>query len=55
MKLSRFFIDRPIFAIVISAVTVVLGAIAYLTLPVAQFPTVAPPTVVVQAQFPPQA
>ena len=52
MKLSRFFIDRPIFAIVISAVIVVLGAIAYLTLPVAQFPTVAPPTVVVQAQFP---
>ena len=52
MKLSRFFIDRPIFAIVISAVIVVLGGIAYFTLPVAQFPTIAPPTVVVQAQFP---
>jgi multidrug efflux pump subunit AcrB len=52
MKFSRFFIDRPIFAIVISVVTVVLGAIAYITLPVAQFPSIAPPTVVVQAQFP---
>src|SRR6516164_787775 len=52
MKFSRFFIDRPIFAIVISVVTVVLGGIAYFILPVAQFPTIAPPTVVVQAQFP---
>ena len=52
MKYSRFFIDRPIFAIVISVITVVLGGIAYFILPVAQFPTIAPPTVVVQAQFP---
>jgi multidrug efflux pump subunit AcrB len=52
MKFSRFFIDRPIFAIVISVITVVLGGIAYFILPVAQFPTIAPPTVVVQAQFP---
>src|SRR5215813_3680430 len=52
MKFSRFFIDRPIFAIVISVVTVVLGGIAYFILPVAQFPTIAPPTVVVQAQYP---
>jgi multidrug efflux pump subunit AcrB len=35
MKLSHFFIDRPIFAIVISIVTVLLGAIAYTFLPVA--------------------
>src|SRR5260221_8304400 len=52
MKLSHFFIDRPIFAIVISIVTVLLGAIAYTILPVAQYPEIAPPTVVVQAQYP---
>jgi multidrug efflux pump len=52
MKLSHFFIDRPIFAIVISIVTVLLGGIAYSILPVAQYPEIAPPTVVVQAQYP---
>src|SRR5258707_2741505 len=52
MKLSHFFIDRPIFAIVISIVTVLLGTIAYTILPVAQYPEIAPPTVVVQAQYP---
>jgi hydrophobe/amphiphile efflux-1 (HAE1) family protein len=52
MKLSHFFIDRPIFAIVLSVVTVLLGAIAYTTLPVAQYPEITPPTVVVQAQYP---
>ena len=54
MKLSHFFIDRPIFAIVISIVTVLLGVIAYSILPVAQYPEIAPPTVVVQAQYPGQ-
>src|SRR6201981_3956640 len=52
MKLSLFFIDRPIFAIVISVVTVLLGCIAFLLLPVAQFPEITPPTIVVTAQFP---
>jgi multidrug efflux pump len=52
MKLSHFFIDRPIFAIVISIVTVLLGGIAYSLLPVAQYPEIAPPTVVVEAQYP---
>src|ERR1700741_2492850 len=52
MKLSHFFIDRPIFAIVVSVVTVLLGVLAYTTLPGGQFPTIAPPTVVVQAQYP---
>jgi multidrug efflux pump len=52
MKLSHFFIDRPIFAIVISIVTVLLGGIAYTILPVAQYPEIAPPTVVVEAQYP---
>jgi multidrug efflux pump len=52
MKLSHFFIERPIFAIVISIVTVLLGVISYTILPVAQYPEIAPPTVVVQAQYP---
>src|ERR1700732_1082810 len=52
MKLSHFFIDRPIFGIVLSIVTILLGAIAYTILPVAQYPEIAPPTVVVQAQYP---
>jgi HAE1 family hydrophobic/amphiphilic exporter-1 len=52
MKLSHFFIERPIFAIVISVVTVLLGTIAFTVLPVAQYPEIAPPTVVVQAQYP---
>ena len=52
MKLSHFFIDRPIFAIVLAIVTILLGAIAYSILPVAQYPEIAPPTVVVQAQYP---
>jgi multidrug efflux pump subunit AcrB len=40
--LSRFFIDRPIFATVISVVIVLAGLVAYFTLPVAQYPEVAP-------------
>jgi multidrug efflux pump len=52
MNVSRFFIDRPIFAAVLSIVTVILGGIAYLSLPVAQYPDVVPPTIVVQASYP---
>ncbi len=52
MTLSHFFIDRPIFATVLSIVIVVAGAIAYFTLPVAQYPEVVPPTVVVRASYP---
>ena len=52
MNVSRFFIDRPIFAAVLSIVTLVLGGIAYTTLPVAQYPEVVPPTIVVQASYP---
>ena len=52
MNFSHFFVDRPIFASVISIVIVLVGAIAYLSLPVAQYPEVAPPTVVVRAQYP---
>ena len=50
--LSRFFIDRPIFATVVSAVIVLAGLVAYFTLPVAQYPEVAPPTVQVTASYP---
>jgi multidrug efflux pump len=52
MKLSHFFIERPIFAIVVSTVIVLLGGIAYFTLPVAQYPDITPPTVIVTATYP---
>src|SRR3954468_10996887 len=50
--LSRFFIDRPVFATVVSAVIVLAGLVAYSSLPVAQYPEVAPPTVQVTASYP---
>ncbi len=49
---SFFFIDRPRFATVISIFIVFIGAISYFVLPIAQFPEVAPPTVVVTAAYP---
>ena len=52
MKFPHFFIDRPIFAIVMSVLIVVFGIVAYPTLPVAQYPEMAPPQVVVTASFP---
>ena len=52
MKFAHFFITRPIFATVTSVVIVLLGAISYLSLPVAQYPEIAPPTIVVQAAYP---
>jgi multidrug efflux pump subunit AcrB len=45
MRLSHFFISRPIFAIVLSLFITIVGAVAYFTLPVAQYPEVAPPTI----------
>ena len=50
--ISHFFIDRPIFATVLSIVIVILGAVALLKLPIAQYPEVAPPTVSVTATYP---
>lgn len=47
----HFFINRPIFASVISVLIVVIGAIAYFVLPVAQYPEIALPTVVVRASY----
>ncbi|WP_010162569.1 efflux RND transporter permease subunit [Sphingomonas sp. PAMC 26617] len=52
MKFPHFFIDRPIFAAVLSILIVVFGVVAYPGLPVAQYPEIAPPTVVVNATFP---
>ncbi len=52
MVFSRFFIDRPIFATVLAVIIVIAGGIAYFTLPVAQYPEVVPPTVVVRASYP---
>lgn len=49
---SRFFIDRPIFASVISIVITMVGAIALYQLPLAQYPPIAPPTVEVGCNYP---
>lgn len=49
--MSRFFIDRPIFAIVISLVIVILGTISAVNLPIAQYPQISPPTVSVSTTY----
>jgi len=49
---SFFFIDRPRFATVLSILIVFIGSISYFSLPIAQFPEVAPPTVVVSTSYP---
>ena len=50
--LSNFFIDRPIFATVLSIVIVIMGAVTFFSLPIAQYPEVAPPVVQVSAIYP---
>src|SRR5499425_375070 len=52
MRISHFFIDRPIFASVVSIVFVILGGVAFFRLPVAQYPEIAPPTITVAGQYP---
>src|SRR3984885_13907696 len=49
--MSKFFINRPIVAIVISILMVIVGAITMLNLPVAQFPDIAPPEIQVLATY----
>lgn len=49
--MARFFINRPIFAIVIAIVMVLLGLISMLTLPIAQYPQISPPTIRVSATY----
>ncbi len=51
MRISHFFIDRPIFASVVSIVFVILGGVAFLRLPVAQYPEIAPPIINVTGQY----
>lgn len=52
MKFSIFFIDRPIFAIVFSVLTVIIGGLAALSLAIERHPEIAPPTVVVSTNYP---
>ena len=52
MNLSRFFIDRPIFAAVISIIILIIGLISIPLLPISEYPEVVPPSVVVTALFP---
>ncbi|GHU12402.1 multidrug efflux RND transporter permease subunit [Betaproteobacteria bacterium] len=50
--MARFFIDRPIFAWVIAIIIMMAGVLSILTLPVQQYPDIAPPTVVINARYP---
>ena len=52
MKFPRFFIDRPIFAVVLSVLMVIAGGLALLSLPLSEYPAVTPPTVQVTAAYP---
>src|SRR5688572_30040816 len=52
MKFSSYFIDRPVFAAVLSAFITIAGAIALFKLPVSEYPEVVPPSVVVRAAYP---
>jgi hydrophobe/amphiphile efflux-1 (HAE1) family protein len=52
MRISHFFIDRPIFAAVISVIITILGAVSFLRLPIAQYPEIAPPLISITGQYP---
>jgi len=52
MRISHFFIDRPIFASVVSIVFIILGGVAFIRLPIAQYPEIAPPVINVRGQYP---
>lgn len=52
MRIVHTFIDRPILATVVSIIIVIIGAISYVSLPVAQYPDIAPPTIQVTANYP---
>jgi hydrophobe/amphiphile efflux-1 (HAE1) family protein len=51
-RFTHFFIDRPIFASVLSILIVLVGGLALIGLPIAQYPEIAPPTVVISATYP---
>jgi len=50
--MSRFFIDRPIFAWVIALVIMLAGVLSIFTLPISQYPSIAPPQITVTANYP---
>ena len=50
MSLSRFFVDRPVFAWVLAVANMLAGGIAAYSLPIEQYPAIAPPSVVLQAR-----
>jgi hydrophobe/amphiphile efflux-1 (HAE1) family protein len=50
--MSRFFIDRPIFAWVLAIIVMLAGALAVMSLPISQYPTIAPPTIGISATYP---
>ena len=52
MNISKFFIDRPIFAGVLSVLILLAGVISLFKLPISEYPEVVPPSVVVHAQYP---
>jgi len=52
MNISRFFVDKPIFAAVLSVIVFVAGLISIFQLPISEYPEVVPPSVVVRAQYP---
>jgi len=52
MRISRFFIERPIFAAVVSLVITIIGAIGYFGLGITQLPEIIPPTITVSTSFP---
>jgi len=52
MNISRFFVDKPIFAAVLSVIVFVAGLISIFALPISEYPEVVPPSVVVRAQYP---
>ena len=50
--MARFFIDRPIFAWVLAIIVMLVGVLSILTLPIAQYPTIAPPAIAITATYP---
>ena len=52
MRLPQFFIDRPIFAGVLSVIITLVGALALLRLPISEYPEVVPPSIQITAAYP---
>ena len=50
--LSRFFLDRPVFAWVVAIFIMLLGGLAIVNLPIAQYPPIAPPAIAIAAMYP---